>query len=81
MTPEEVNIAYRKQLPVTIKESMSNPYLKGGVYKIREFGNFYKKELKQFEYHVAVQDPNNEKTIYWVGIDQIEPLPGFDITI
>lgn len=81
MTPEEVNIAYKKQLPVTIKETMSNPDLKGGTYKICKFGNFYRKQLKQFEYYVAVQDPDNPKTIYELGIHQIEPLPGFELTI
>lgn len=81
MTHDEIEIAYRHRLLVTIKESKSNPYLKGGVYVICKFGNWYNKKMKTFNDYVAVESPENPRTIYEIDADLIEPVKGFEIVI
>lgn len=81
MTHDEIEIAYRHRLLVTIKESKSNPYLKGGVYVICKFGNWYNKRMKTFNDYVAVESPENPRTVYELDADLIEPVKGFEIVI
>ncbi len=81
MTTQEVNIAFRKQLPVTIIESKSNPDLKGGVFKITKFGCFYRKRLKTFDYFVTLENTEEPREVYEILMDEIKPMPGFDLVI
>ncbi len=80
MTLEEANIAFKKQLLVTMIESISNPDLKGGIYRINEIGKFYNRRLKTFdEFVVIVSD--NERTAYRVGPENVKPMPGYELII
>lgn len=78
MTPKEINVAYRKQLLVTIKESMSHPDLHGGIYKICKFGNWYDEKTKSFQYYVTLKAPEGGRTTYEIPAHLIKPLPGFE---
>lgn len=79
MTLEEANIAFKKQLLVTLAESISNPDLKGGAYRITEIGKFYNRRLKRFDEFVVVSD--NERTAYRVGPENVKPMPGYEFII
>lgn len=78
MTLEEANIAFKKQLLVTLIESISNPDLKGGTYRITEIGKFYNRRLKKFEEFVVL---DNERTAYRVGPENVKPMPGYELII
>lgn len=81
MTHEEIEIAYRKRLLVTVKESNSLSDLKGGVYVICKFGNCYNRKLKSFDDYVGITDPKNPRTIYEIDAYLIEPMPGVELVI
>lgn len=81
MTHEEIEIAFKKRLLVTIKESKSLPDLKGGVWVITRFGTWYNEKMKSFEDYVCVKDPNNPRTIYELDAYLIEPMPGVELII
>ena len=81
MTHDELEIAFRKRLLVTIKESKSLPDLKGGTYVITAFGTWYNEIMKTFEDFVRVKDPNNQRTIYELDANLIEPMPGVELII
>ena len=81
MTPEEVKIAFKKQLLVTIKKSKHRDDLSGGVYKICEFGMWYNRNTKSFDYFVVLVDPEIDRTTYHMPLQRIEPMPGYELVI
>lgn len=81
MTPEEVNIAFKKQLLVTVKKSKHRDDLSGGVYKICEFGMWYNRNTKSFDYFVVLVDPEIDRTTYHMALNRIEPMPGYELVI
>lgn len=81
MTHEEIEIAFKKRLLVTIQESMTLPDLKGGAWVITRFGTWYNEKMKSFEDYVCVKDPNNPRTIYEIDAGLIMPIPGVELII
>lgn len=81
MTTQECNIAYRQQLPVKIKETKSNPDLKGGQYRITKLGNRYIKRFREFQYFVVIEKYDNPREIYELPMRDIEAFPGYEHVI
>ena len=81
MTPEETKVAFKKQLLVTVKKSKYKDDLSGGVYRICEFGMWYNRNTKSFDYFVVLVDPEIDRTTYHMALNRIEPMPGYELVI
>lgn len=80
MTPEEIEIAFKKQLLVTVRKNSATPYLEGGVYTICRIGSYYDGRFKRFEDFAALKSSDG-RTVYELSMDYVEPMPGYDIVI
>lgn len=78
MTIEEIDIAQVHNIPCRI--TIDGTEYKG-LYRITHLMRFYRQEMKQFEFSVAVSNKDNPNENYWIDPHDVKPVEGWELFI